>query len=759
VAEKLSEAQLEAILAQQIELAKSHDKAERATARDKALDYYFGNMDKYVPPETNRSKVVSRDVADTIGWLMPEFMRIYTASGRMFVAEPSEEEDLEYSDQVTDGLNYVFWKENEGYQIVYNGTWDALMHGDGIVKTFWDETPVYGPAKFHDALTEDERAMLLQDDDVEVMASTTNAPQPQDPAAAMQQPMDMTAGAMPQAMMQPDMQGMMPEPQPTYDMKVRRKKADGKYVVTVIPPEDFLIDADAICLEDAAFKAHWQRKTRSDLIAMGYSHDDVWAIPEASRTETPEAQARRLFSNADATDKSMQLVDYFECFVMVDADGDGEAEMIRACYAGGANGKLLDWEVWEDEDPFDNIPCEPIPHRFGARSVADEEIDVQDVKTVLSRQLLNSVYWATNPQRFAKGKIMNPDQLDNPTFGGTVFGDANATVENLESPPVGEIALAGIQYMDEVSSRRTGVNSQSMALDPETLQNQSATANNNAMAASRSQPELIARNMAVGWGKVGRKLLRLMNKHDGKPRTILVKGKPVQIDPRQWNTDMHVNINTGLGTGSRDKDTMMLGQVLQQQLLYIDRISVAFPEKALEMLKYVHNTVTQFAESGGLRNPELYWPEINDREIEIGKQILAQKAQQPDPAIVLEQTKQQGARALEQTRSQTQIQLKQVDAQLSQHDAELKAQGDVAKNQAELQADLQTKAADRQNAIDLENVKQQGAFLIEQLRIQSQERMKAAELAHQAALEDRRMQNAQTIAAMKPAPSNGAAAN
>lgn len=742
MADKLSEAELEAIVAQQIALAKSHDaKGGRAATRDKALDYYFGNMDKYVPPETNRSKVVSRDVADTIGWLMPEFMRIYTASGRMFVAEPSEEEDLHYSDSVTDGINYVFWKENDGYNIVYDGTWDALMHGDGIVKTFWEDEPVYGPAKYHDALTEDERAMLLQDDDVEVLASTENAPAepPQQPGAAMQ----------------PDMQGVMPQaPQTTYDLKVRRKKADGRYTVTVIPPEDFLIDADAICIEDAAFKAHWQRKTRSDLIQMGYNKDDVWAIPEASRSETPEAQARRndIF-NADATDKSMQLVDYFECFVMVDADGDGVAEMVRACYAGGAKGSLLDWEIWEDEDPFDNIPCEPIPHRFGARSVADEEIDVQDVKTVLIRQMLNGVYWSTNPQRFAKGKIHNPDQLDNPTFGGTIFGDANATVENLESPPVGEIALAGIQMMDEVSSRRTGVNSQSMALDPETLQNQSATANNNAMAASRSQPELIARNMAVGWSKVGRKLLRLMNKHDGKPRTILVKGKPVQIDPRNWNTDMHVSINTGLGTGSRDKDAMMLGQVLQQQLLYTDRIGVAFPAKALDMLPFIHNTVTKFAESGGLQNPELYWPEISPDEIEQGKQILAQKAQQPDPALTLEQTKQQGAQALEDKRGQTQVQLKNVDAATDQHAAQLKADGDVVKNQAELDADLQTKAADRENAVVL--AQQQHAYDLDKL--DRELAFKRWEVEQQHGLERDRMVNAQTLAAMKPAP--GAAAN
>ena len=697
MADALSEVELEAIIGQQIELAKTHDRSERATARDKALDYYFGQMDKYVPPEANRSKVVSRDVADTIGWLMPEIMRVYTASGRMFVAEPVEPEDLSLADEVTDGLNHVFWKDNFGYGNVYDATWDALMHGDGIVKTYWDDAPVYTAAKFHDGLSEDELALLAGDDNVDVLAKTERSVTGVDPET------------------------MQPTEASAYDVKLRRKKADGKYCVVVIPPEEFLVSADATNIEDAAFKDHWQRKTRSELIEMGYDRDKVNAIPEASRLETPEQQARRMFGDTEqATDTSMQMVDYHECYIRVDADGDGVAELVRACYGGqGGNGKgsLLDWEVWEDEDPFDNIPCEPIPHRFGARSIADEEIDIQDVKTVLSRQMLNSTYWSVNPQRFAKGKIHNPEQLDNPVFGGTIFGDANSEVLPLPVPFVGDKALEGIRYMDEVSSRRTGVNSQSMALDPEVLQNQSATANNNAMAASRSQPELIARNMAeYGWSKVGRKLLRLMNKHDTKPRTILVKGKPVQIDPRNWNPDMHVNINTGLGTGSRDKDAMMLGTVLNQQILYTDRIGQVFPEKALDMLPYIHNTLTRFAESTGLRNPELYWPELDPNEIEQGKQILAQRQQQPNPKI--EEIQAQGA---------IQMQIKQVDAQIADHAAQIKAQGDVVKNQAELEADLQTSAADREKEMMLEAQRQQ----LEREKIASTERVEMAKLAQQ----------------------------
>lgn len=731
MAEKLSEAELEAIIAQQIELAKTHDQAKdgRAASRDKALNYYFGDMDKYVPPEPNRSRVVSRDVADTIGWLMPEIMRVFTASSRMFVAEPVETEDLDYADEVTDGLNHVFWKENFGYGNVYDATWDALMHGDGIVKTYYEDEPVYGPARYHDGQTEDQRAMLLQDESAEVLAQTERPGQVPDPITG--QPVDAAL----------------------YDIKVRHKKADGKYVVTVIPPEEFLMDGDAVTVEDAAFKDHWQKKTRSDLVEMGYARDVVAAIPEASRVDTPEEQARRAFGNtSEATDTSMQLVEYHECFIRVDADGDGVAELIRACYGGpggAAKGALLDWEVWEDEDPFDNIPCEPIPHRFGARSVADEEIDIQDVKTVLTRQMLNNTYWANNPQRFVQGKIRNPDALENPTFGQSVFGDNGATVTDLPVPYIGDKALAGIHYMDEVSSRRTGVNSQSMALDPEVLQNQSATANNNAMAASRSQPELIARNMAeYGWAKVGRKLLRLMNKHDTKPRAILVKGKPVQIDPRNWNPDMHVNINTGLGTGSRDKDAMMLGTVLNQQILYTDRISVAFPEKALDMLPYIHNTVTRFAESTGLKNPELYWPEIDPQEIEAGKAVLAQRAQQGDPELAKIKAQSESAMQLKQVDAQVTMQIEAGKNHLAQQQAEMDSAAQVRREQAQLEADLQTKEADRQNALVL--AQQQGQIELEKQAREHQFRL--IELDRQAALEREKMAHATHIAAMKPAP-------
>lgn len=698
MADKLSDAQLEAILSQQIQLAKTHDKTTRRTGRDKAIDYYFGHMDKYVPAEANRSKVVSRDVADVMGVIMPQIMRVFTASHRMAIVEPVSVADVQIADQATDGVNYVFWKENKGYEIVYSATWDSLLHGNGIVKTYYDDTPIYATS-FHTGLTEDQVAQLVQDDDVEVLAQTKNEENVEDPETGVETSVE------------------------TYDLKIKRKKADGKVTIEVIPPEEFLIHSDAVTTDDSPFNAHWQKKTRSELVQMGYDKAEVWTIPVAVRTDTKEAQARMTVHTTDAaTDKSMELVDYYESFVNIDVDGDGEAELVRACGAGPNGEVMLDWEVWEDENPFDDIPCEPVPHRWDARSVADEEMDVQDVKTVLTRQMLNNTYWVNNPQRALIGEAKNPEELTTPSFGGTVILSKGSTIQDLPVPYIGDKALEGIHYMDEVSTRRTGIGKQTMALDPETLQNQSATANQNAEDASKAQPELIARNMAeFGWSKVMRKVMRLMIKHEDVPREILVKGKPLQIDPRFWNADMHVTINVGLGTGSRDRDATMLNTVLTQQITYTDRIAQAFPEKALDMLPYIHNTLTKFAEATGLKNPELYWPEINPDEIQAGKDELAKRAQVPPPEIQIAQMKAQSDQAIQAS---------------EQKSNEIRAQAEAEKIRTEAQIKLmEAQAVQRQAALEAELA--QAQLQIKQLEIASKSdtEMKKAWLSSLTSLE------------------------
>jgi hypothetical protein len=628
----LTDTELGAIIANQVRLARDHDKSELNATRTKALNYFFGRMDEYVPPEPNRSKVVSRDVADTMGWMMPQLMRVFTASDRFAHAEPVEEGDVDFAEQATEGLNYVFWKDNDGEAVCYDATWDALLFQEGgIVKTYYDDTPQFA-VSFHSGLTEDQVAMLLGPDEngnePEVLASSSR----QEYVTEMQA--DPMTGQPVEAMV----------PITVWDCKIKRQKAKGRFIIEAIPPEDYLKDSEATCSDDALFQAHRDEKTRSDLIEMGFDRKKVEGIAIGSRSYGGEEYARDPRADReDASDTSTELVDYYECFAKIDVDDDGVAEMVRVIMAGPDGGTLLDWEIWEDDSPFDAIQYEPIPHRFEGRSVFDKTQDVQDIKTVLERQGLNNLYATNNPQRFAKGNIRNPEELTNPSFNGTVFGDANAEIIPLPVPFVAANAFEAMGYQDEVIQRRTGVGRQSMALDPEALQNQSATANQNNKDAAYSQVELAARNMAKGWKKVFRKLLRLMVKHQDTPRAIRLRGDEfVTIDPRHWNTDMDVSINVGLGTGSRDRDMAMLQQVLMNQMAIADRfLASGATEDAIDMLPKVIATMTKIAESAGLRSPDDFYPGDAEEIVQRLKQKAAEAVEKPDPEIVKAQMDQQ----------------------------------------------------------------------------------------------------------------------
>lgn len=667
MADKMGEDDLKALVAREIALAQT-DRGTSSKKQTKALEYYQGTM-KDIVAETGRSSAVSRDLADTMGWMLPGIIRVFTASEHMAVAEPVGKEDVAWAEQATDGLNYTFWKENDGYRIVYNATWDSLLSANGVVKTWWDDTPTT-KISFHTGLSDDEYTMLVSDDDVEVLQhseETEDAPGPPDPVTGAPGPT---------------------VPLKVHSVKIKRKVDDGQTRVEAIPPEDYGKDADSKTCDDARFQYHRSDATRSDLIKEGFDRKIVEGLNKASDNRQSEELARRDQQTTEDGDASMDIIDKYECYIKVDIDGDGIAETCRVIYAGSKDGgTILDWEEWEDETPFDDIPCNPMPHRWEAQSIADETMDVQQIKTVLLRQALDNTYATNNPQRFVEGDITNPEELFSPSFGGAIFGKQGSSVTPLTIPFVANHAYDAINYQDQVIERRTGVSRQTMALDPEALQNQSATANQNQHDAAYSQIELVARNQAeLGWKKVFRKILKIEVKHQDKPRDIRMRGKAITIDPRYWNADMDITINVGLGTGSRDRDLTMLQQVLANQTGLAQQLQGAgFQDKALDMLPFIMTTLKKQAEAAGIKNPEMFYPDVSEDDIAAGKQRIEQAGQKPDPKI-----------ELMQQQAQADMQLKQASMQHDQQTSAAKMQSDMQMQQAKMEQDAATAAQEMQ---------------------------------------------------------------
>lgn len=612
---------LAALIASELSAAKRYTDEELSDKRATNIEYYQGVM-RDTPAAPNRSAVISRDVTDTISWMLPGIIRVFTASDNMALYEPQTERDREFAQQASDYTNYVFFRRNDGYRTLYNATHDALVVGNGVVYHYWDPTPDVQVADYS-GLTPDAMAVLVEDENSEIVA------QQQTGTAQIELP-DPATGQ------------MVPVDVPVFSVRVKHIRKRGKVCVHACKPENFYIDPDATTTDEARFAAYLHdNKTRSDLVEMGFDRAEVDELSAGTIYSDETSLARNQYAGSLRSQalKSQERIDLYECYLRADINDDGVAELLQVWYAGHhGSGRVLAWQEWGDDLPFSDIPCYPVPHQWDADSAADRTRDIQRIKTVLLRGALDNIYASNNPMlEVDTDSVKNPDILAKPKFGALIWKKPNsAPVRPVQVPFVADRAFAAMGLMDEVIAKRTGVSRMTMALDPEALQNQSATANQNARDAGYSQIELVARNMAeLGWTRVFRAILRLIVKHQDRPETIRLRDKFVEMDPRAWSADMDVTINVGLGTGSRDRDMIMLDRVKADQFTLATQLADrGAAEQAVEMIPRILLTMKKSAESAGLKNPDAFYPEFGPEMVDTMKQGIAAAQQQPDPATM-----------------------------------------------------------------------------------------------------------------------------
>ena len=630
---------LSALIAAEIAAARSYTNEEIKGTRDRNIDYYNGTM-RDVESQPNRSRVVSTDVKDTISWMLPGIMRVFTNSDTMAKFEPQTEKDVEGAAQATDYINYLFFRFNHGYRILYDATFDALQLGNAITYATWDMAE-QSKVTVHTRMSLPALQQVLDDPEVEIIEQAQN-PEPDTmpvPDPATGQMVDMQV--------------------PTFDIKLKRTDKRGRLVMSALRPENFFIDQEAVNTDDARFCAYLHEfKTRSDLIEMGFDADIVADLKPGSGTDLNVGINRSNgLTQRSSKLKSQDLIDLYECYIRADMDDDGVAETIRVWYAGhqGA-GKVLKHEQWDDDLPFTDIPCYPIPHVWAADSAAARTTEIQKIKTILTRQALDNLYAANLPMREVDtGSVENPDILTSPKFGGIIWKRPGSNpIQPHAVPFVADKAFSALEYFDQVRAQSTGVSRSTMALDPDAIQGQTATANQNQHDSAYSQIELVARNMAeLGWSRFFAKVLKLVVKHQDRPAVVRLRDTFVEMDPRVWAADMDVTINVGLGTGSRERDIMMLQGVLQNQTMLADRFAGAgMSEQALELLPKAIATMKKIAEAAGLKNPDEFYPDFDEQTLAQLKQNAAQQAQQPDPKTQMEQQKLQAQMQLEQQKAQ-----------------------------------------------------------------------------------------------------------
>jgi hypothetical protein len=569
------------------------------------------------------------------------------------VFEPNGPGDEEKARQATEYCNWVFMRDNPGISILHTWIKDALLSKVGTVKVYWqDETEVN--TESYENLLSDELALLLQDESMEVVS------QQERPIAKSIDPM---TGQEIDVM--------------AYDVKVRKTDKKGRVKIENVPPEEFIVSKKTIELTDTPFCAHRRLVTRSELVAMGFDKDEIDQLPTyEDLTYTPERVAR--YSNGEqpddpSLDMSMQEVECFEAFIRVDYDGDGIAELRRVFYAGQ--------NILENEEidylPFCSICPIPLPHKFFGQSLADRTMDLQIIKSTLTRQILDNMYLTNNARVVAVDGQVNLDDLLTVTPGGVVRVKNPAAVQQLPVQAVAGQSFPMLEYMDNIQAKRTGVNDASQGLDPNILQNTTAAAIAAMQNAAGSKMELIARIFAeTGIKDLFRNILHLLCKYQDKSRVIRLRGKYVAVDPREWDTEYDITVNVGLGTGNRQEQMAMLGMVLQKQEQIIQQYGPANP---LVSVGQYRATLGRFIEAAGFKDSSRFFNEITP-EMDAALSQPQPQGQQVDPMV-------QAVMAQTQAQIQAMMAKAEADIQVKRD----KAMADIAIAQEKAAAEIQLK--------------------------------------------------------------------
>ena len=572
---KLTKTKLLAQISQEIQSSLGFYSSDLSTQRKEALKYYLG--EPLGNEVEGRSSVVSQDILEVVEAMLPSLMRMFTQSDKMVNFDPQQAEDVPYAEQITDYCNFIFNRDNNGFEILHSMFKTALLQKNGFCKVYWKKSKKQKKESYKH-LDETQYQALLIDDEIELLSVEEIS----------------------------EVDGIF------YDVELRRTEEYGRCQIDPVPPEEILVSARAKNLKDCNFIAHRVAKTVSELIDMGFNKKDVENLPSSEeQIYNTEAIVRRSYDDPSMDleisniDSSQRVVQITECYMKVDMDGDGIAELRKIIVGGSGYNNYI---ILENEEinklPFAMCVAIPMPFRFFGLSMYDLLADVQMMSTTIMRNTLDNMYFQNNARTVVVDGQANLDDLLTSRAGGIVRVKSPNAVTPLQTPNFLNDGLSMMQKIDELKEKRSGVPNQLMGLNPDTINKSHTTAQsvNQMMNSSTQRIELIARSFADGVRDIFENILAVVCEYQDQERIVKLRGEFIPMNPRQWTDHYDCTTQVGLGTGNQDQRLEVLQQVLnvQEKLIGMGGMGMVTPQT-------IYNTLENYLQNSGYKDASQFF--------------------------------------------------------------------------------------------------------------------------------------------------------
>lgn len=714
--EQLSEEQEQAYRAEKLvrmlkaeeEDALSYADTEVAAQQMEALRRYFG--EKYGDEEEGRSQVTTREVFETIEWTRPDLMRVFGSGGNVVALEETQPEDAKYAKDAADYLQWMFWQDNPGFELLDDFGFDGLLHRRGYLACYWCDYEYRAPQTLT-GLDIMQVQQLMADPQVEIIAQDFNE--------------ESEAGGI--------------------SLIVRRMKSPARAVIESVAPEDMRLNGRAVTIDKARYVGRVLRMLRGEIARkwpekakeiMEWSGGEGSSGGAVRRSE--DVRAERFQDDdidwVDAGDEAAEELEVLEEYLRVDLNKDGYPELIRSYRLGDV---LLE-ESEVEENPFASWTPIRIPHRFMGLSMHDVTAELQRINTVLMRAGLDAVYQSVVNREFFDSEKIEADGPINSTYAGVkvpVNGNPHDSVLQVSGGvDTAQVAWTALEMTRRMGEDRTGATRQTRGLDADRLsKDHSGVALDKLQLNADARKEMVARNMASGLGDFFSKLYRLVCRNQNAPRQAKVGGKWCQFDPRTWNSDLRVNIYSG--GMNRERSLVGLQLIFNEQDKVIEALGPGNPNVTA---KNRYNAQEALCREVGYKSAEQFFTEVPDEPVmgPDGQPVIGEDGQpqmkpwapppQPDPQMAKVEADAKAKQADQQINAQAKaadhklsVEETAAKIQLMREEAAARLQIMREESAAKLLAQREQMAMDRELAL----MKMDQDYELEKLRIASSERV------------------------------------
>ena len=518
--------------------------------RQRSTYEYAGVATDHLAPQ-GVSSIVDTSTTETIEAYTAILSDLFLNNGKLarFVPYDDSPGSFKHSRDASMITNYAIFKQNNGWELIQTWIKSALLWKNGIIR--WDYVEGFDyEFEEYEKISQGQLDNLLAEEGVEIIGNLEYENDLGD--------LNMETGEQSATLVY-------------VNVRIRRKNDNSRVKIENIAPEAFRISRDAKSIDDATFVGIQSILTRSEIrkmwpdVADSIGEDEWDELGDDGTWDGNTSYAGDIAARKFVTGQSYQSgrmsqdvteleanreVTITECWINVDRDGDGVAELKHIITAG-------DTILYEQDVELIPLAClSPIdiPYEFYGLSIADFTRSSTLASTAILRGFVENTYLTNYSPKLADPNVVDFSALQNmkPKQIIPTNGNPNGAVSALPPEAISTGTVPLLSHLQTIKEQATGMSKAAQGLNDSLYVSGNSEQKLAAVqSASQKRIQHIARRFAeTGIKKLCEGVYKTMRKSLKTNAKFSYQGVFSNIDPMSLPHKMDVEVFLDIGENS-----------------------------------------------------------------------------------------------------------------------------------------------------------------------------------------------------------------